>query len=66
MDHTDMIFEYRRFLKRVNYSKVTIKNYIHVVSAFERWLDLPIIDVTPKMIFEYLGFLHNGDSAQKL
>ena len=45
MDHTEMIFRYKRFLKRVNYSKETIKNYIHVVTGFDKWLDIPFVDV---------------------
>ncbi|MGV7224860.1 MAG: tyrosine-type recombinase/integrase [Nitrospinales bacterium] len=65
MDHTDMILKYKRFLKRANYSKETIKNYIHVVSGFSNWLDIPATDVTSDTIFEYLGFLHNRRLSPK-
>lgn len=65
MDHTDMIFSYKRFLKRVNYSKETIKNYTYVITGFEKWLHIPFADVTSETIFEYLGFLHNRRLSPK-
>jgi site-specific recombinase XerD len=59
MDPTEMITRYKRFLRRVNYSKITIKNYFYDIKRFSEWLKVPIDGVTSVAIFEYIGFLHN-------
>jgi site-specific recombinase XerD len=59
MDPTEATVRYRRFLKRVNYSRTTISNYTFNIKSFFKWLKVPIINVTPKSIYEYIGFLHN-------
>ena len=59
MDHTEMIFRYRRFLKRVNYSPVTVEQYFYTIIRFTKWLDGPLYEVDANVIYEYLGFLHN-------
>jgi site-specific recombinase XerD len=59
MDPTEIINKYRRFLKRVNYSKITVQNYFFNIKQFSDWLRVPIDEVTSEVIFEYIGFLHN-------
>jgi site-specific recombinase XerD len=59
MDHIDMIFKYRRFLRRVNYSAVTVEQFFYTTLRFVKWLDVPLCEVDPDVIFEYLGYLHN-------
>ena len=46
MGPTDLISGYRRFLKRRNYSKHTVKNYINILGHFIAWLQIPIEQVT--------------------
>jgi site-specific recombinase XerD len=59
MDPTEMSIRYKRFLKRINYSKITIRNYFYNIKQFFDWLKVPIDEVTSEVIFEYIGFLHN-------
>jgi len=59
MDPTEIINKYRRFLKRINYSKITVRNYFFNIKQFSDWLKVPIDEVTSEIIFEYIGFLHN-------
>lgn len=59
MDHAEIIAKYKRFLKRINYSKITVRNYFYDVRRFSDWLKVPIDEVTSEVIFEYIGFLHN-------
>jgi site-specific recombinase XerD len=59
MDHTEIINRYKRFLKRINYSECTVRNYFVNIKQFSDWLKVPIDEVTSKVIFEYIGFLQN-------
>ena len=59
MDPIEIIIRYRRFLRRVNYSNYTIRNYFNNIKRFFEWLKVPIDEVTSAIIFEYIGFLHN-------
>ena len=59
MDLTERITKYKRFLKRINYSKITVRNYFFNIKRFSDWLKVPIDEVTSEVIFEYIGFLHN-------
>ena len=51
------ILNYRRFLKRRNYSAHTIKNYMHTLKQFVIWVDVPIEEVTHKKLLAYLDHL---------
>jgi hypothetical protein len=42
MDITDTIIRYRRFLKRMNISPKTVKNYLNGLKLFVIWLDVAI------------------------
>ena len=57
MGPTDLINMYRRFLKRRNYSKHTVKNYINILGHFIGWLQIPIEQVTAKQIDAYMDHL---------
>src|SRR5664279_447551 len=57
MEPTDLIGVYRRFLKRRNYSKHTVKNYINILGHFIAWLRIPIEQVTNKQTDAYMDHL---------
>lgn len=57
MDLTNSIVNYRRYLKRRNYSAHTIKNYLHSLKKFILWLDVPIEQITPQKITHYIDSL---------
>ncbi len=42
MDFTNSIINYRRYLKRRNYSSHTVKNYLSMLKQFVLWLDVPL------------------------
>jgi site-specific recombinase XerD len=54
---TSAILNYRRFLKRRNYSGHTIKNYLHTLKQFVLWVDVPIEEVSHKKLLAYLDHL---------
>ena len=57
MGITDSIINYRRSLKRRNYSKYTIRNYISILKQFVIWLDVPIENVTHKKLVGFIDHL---------
>jgi site-specific recombinase XerD len=57
MDITNSIPNYMRFLKRLNYSTHTIRNYFYVLKNFAMWLEQPIERVQSENILEYVDFL---------
>ena len=57
MGPTDLIGVYRRFLKRRNYSKHTVKNYINILGHFIAWLQIPIEQATNKQTDAYMDHL---------
>jgi len=57
MDITDSIINYRRSLKRRNYSKYTIRNYMSTLKQFIIWLDVPIEAVTHKRLVGFIDHL---------
>ena len=42
MDLTNAILNYRRFIKRKNYSAYTVKNYMSTLRQFILWIDTPV------------------------
>ncbi|MDX1738092.1 MAG: tyrosine-type recombinase/integrase [Alphaproteobacteria bacterium] len=54
---TDAIINYRRFLKRRNYSRHTLKNYMNTLKYFVVWLDVPIEAVTHKKLLAFIDHL---------
>jgi site-specific recombinase XerD len=57
MDLTNAIVNYRRYLKRRNYSIHTVKNYLHTLRQFILWLDVPIEAVTYQKLTAYIDYL---------
>jgi len=53
----DSIINFRRFLKRRNCAKGTVKNYMNSLKNFAIWADLPIEDVTNHDILAYIDYL---------
>ncbi len=54
---TDSILNYRRFLKRRNYSRHTLRNYMNTLRNFVLWLDVPIEQVTHKKLLAFIDHL---------
>jgi len=54
---TDAIINYCRFLKRRNYSKFTLRNYMNTLRCFVLWLDVPIEAVTHKKLLAFIDHL---------
>jgi len=57
MDVTNVIINFRRYLKRKNYSPHTVKNYLNMLQHYIRWLDIPVEAAVPKNIAGYIDFL---------
>jgi site-specific recombinase XerD len=57
MDLTNAIVNYRRYLKRRNYSIHTVKNYLHTLRQFILWLDVPIEAVSYQKLTAYIDYL---------
>ena len=51
------IVNFRRSLKRRNYSRHTVKNYLNRLQHFVVWLDVPLEEVTPVKVLEYIDHL---------
>ncbi len=54
---TDCIINYRRHMKRRNYSAHTVKNYMNTLKHFVVWLDVPIEEVNHRKLLEYMDYL---------
>jgi site-specific recombinase XerD len=57
MDVTNVIINFRRHLKRKNYSRHTVKNYLNMLQHYIRWLDIPVEAATRENIAGYIDFL---------
>ena len=57
MGITNSIINYRRSLKRHNFSKYTIRNYVCTLRQFVIWLDVPIEAVTHKKLLDFIDHL---------
>lgn len=57
MGITDSIINYRRSLKRHNYSKNTLRNYMSTLKQFVIWLDVPIQVVSHKKLTGFIDHL---------
>jgi site-specific recombinase XerD len=54
---TDAIIHYRRFLKRRNYSRSTVRNYMSTLLYFVRWVNVPIEKATHHTILSFIDHL---------
>ena len=59
MGITDSIINYRRFLKRRNYSPHTLRNYMSTLKQFIVWLDMPVEAVTHKKLLSFIDYLRS-------
>ena len=67
MSLTNSIVNYRRHLKRRNYSAHTVKNYMNTLKHFVVWIDVAIEQVTNKKILGYIdSLLDKGLSAKTI
>ena len=57
MGITDSIINYRRSLKRRNFSKYTIRNYMSTLKQFIVWLDVPVEKVTHNKLVGFIDHL---------
>jgi site-specific recombinase XerD len=58
MQMTNVIINFRRYLKRRNYSLHTVKYYLNILKQFVIWLDVPLEQATDKKIDAYVDSLH--------
>ena len=65
MSLTNSIVNYRRFLKRRNYSPHTVKNYLNLLKHFVLWVDVPIEEVTKNKVAAYVDYLLNRRLSPK-
>jgi site-specific recombinase XerD len=59
MEMTNVIINFRRYLKRRNYSRHTVKYYLTIIKDFVIWVDVPLEQVTARKIDEYIDYLHH-------
>lgn len=57
MEIINWIVNYRRFLKRRNYSPHTINDYMSTLRHFVLWLNVSVEEVTNKKILQYIDVL---------
>lgn len=57
MNLTHSIIDYRRHLKRRNYSPNTVDNYLYSIKQFVIWLQIPIEKVTHQDMSVYIDYL---------
>jgi len=56
MENTELT-QYRRALKRKNYSAHTLKSYMNILDHFRRWAPVPLGEITSKEIGQYVDHL---------
>ncbi len=57
MQMTHVIINFRRHLKRRNYSKHTVKYYLNIIKQYVIWLDVPLEMASPDKIDMYIDYL---------
>jgi site-specific recombinase XerD len=62
---TDVIMNWRRFLKRRNCSPNTVKNYLSIIRHFVIWVDVPVEEVTHTTVSRYIEYLMRKRRAPK-
>ncbi len=58
MKMINVIINYRRYLKRRNYSAHTVKYYLNVIKQFVIWLNVPLEQADVAKIEQYIDYLH--------
>ena len=59
MQMTNVIINFRRYLKRRNYSPHSVKYYLNILKHFVLWVDVPLEQVTAEKIEAYIDYLHH-------
>lgn len=54
MNLTESVLNYRKYLKRKNYSPHTVKNYLHRLQRFLVWLSVPVESVGKNEVKRYI------------
>jgi site-specific recombinase XerD len=62
---TESILNYRLFLKRKNFSGLTVKNYLHRLKLFVSWLATPVESTTVKEVKLYIDYLLERQMAPR-
>jgi site-specific recombinase XerD len=57
MDMTESILNYRQYLKRKNYSELTVKNYLHRLKLFFSWLPVTVEATSVTNVKHYIDYL---------
>jgi site-specific recombinase XerD len=55
---THVIINFRRYLKRRNYSPHTVKYYLNIIKQYVIWLDVPLEQATVEKVDAYIDYLH--------
>jgi site-specific recombinase XerD len=58
MKMINVIVNFRRYLKRRNYSPHTVKYYLNVIRQFVLWLNVPLEQAGVDKIEDYIDYLH--------
>jgi len=58
MSLTNVIINFRRYIKRRNYSPHTVKYYLSVIRQFVLWLNVPLEHAGVENIEDYIDYLH--------
>lgn len=58
MQMTHVIINFRRHLKRRNFSPHTVKYYLNIIKQYVIWLDVPLEQATSEKIDAYIDHLH--------
>jgi site-specific recombinase XerD len=58
MQMTHVIINFRRHLKRHNFSPHTVKYYLNIIKQYVIWLDVPLEQATVEKVDAYIDYLH--------
>ena len=58
MSLTNAIINFRRYIKRRNYSPHTVKYYLSVIRQYVLWLNVPLEHAGVDQIEDYIDYLH--------
>jgi site-specific recombinase XerD len=59
MQMTHVIINFRRHLKRRNFSPHTVKYYLNIIKQYVIWLDVPLEQATVEKVDAYIDYLHH-------
>jgi site-specific recombinase XerD len=59
MQMTNVIVNFRRYLKRRNYSQHSVKYYLNIIRQYVLWLNIPLEQATAEKIDDYIDYLHS-------